>query len=703
MILLGIPGLEDAVEINSGGFGVIYRARQPAFDRTVAVKVLREPLSDPMARKRFERECQALGALSGHPHIITVHDGGVNANGRPYLVMEYMAAGSLADRLRRTGRMPWQEVMDMAVKVASGLHTAHRAGVLHRDLKPENILVSSFGEPKLADFGIARIKRATETVLTEAITVAHAAPELFLHGIKHVPPSVQSDLYGLGSTLFELLAGRLAFVRDTDETFGPVLYRINFEPVPDLRPEGVPAQVCAIVERLMAKKPEDRFASAERLGRAIQQLQRDTGLLVTRLTVDRSVSQETAGNFTLTGLAAPAQPIGRSNPRRREERTADAVPGAPLTAPGPAKSQATNVVQPELPAEPSPLTPPPPTSPRPRSRRGSRRAAVAITAILVLALVGVGTVIALRGMATRPVVSPSEVPVTPVDPSEVPFPGIEPSVAISVALGEPQRVAVDTQGNVYIADTVNHRVRRVDPRSGMITLVAGTGTAGFSGDRDPAPSAELNSPAGVAVDDAGNLYIADTGNHRVRMVDLSGVITTVAGSGEQGFSGDGDPATSAELRFPRGVAVDDAGNLYIADFGNRRVRRVRSGVITTVAGSGEQGFSGDGGPATTAELNGPADVAVDDAGNLYIADTGNHRVRRVRSGVIMTVAGGGTDRLSGDGGPATSAELNSPASAVVDEAGNLYIADTLNNRVRAVDRTGTITTLAGTGRRPRAE
>jgi len=270
--------------------------------------------------------------------------------------------------------------------------------------------------------------------------------------------------------------------------------------------------------------------------------------------------------------------------------------------------------------------------------------------------------------------------------------------ATSAELNMPAGVAVDGNGNFYIADTNNNRVRMVNP-SGMITTVAGHGSSGFGGDGGPAKSAELYVPYGVAVDGNGNLYIADTDNNRIRVVNSSAVINTFAGNGNYGYGGDGNPATSAKLADPTGIAIDGSENLYIADTNNNRIRMVTpSGVISTVAGSGTAGFSGDGGPATSAELSVPAGVAMDGIGNLYIADTNNDRIRMVTpSGVISTVAGDGTAGFSGDGGPATSAELNVPTGVAVDRSRNLYIADTNNSRIRMVTPSGVITTVAGNG------
>ena len=270
--------------------------------------------------------------------------------------------------------------------------------------------------------------------------------------------------------------------------------------------------------------------------------------------------------------------------------------------------------------------------------------------------------------------------------------------ATSAQLNSPQGVAVDASGNFFIADTGNNRIRRVDAATGIITTVAGNGVGGYSGDGGPATSASLNQPNGVAVDSSGNLFIADTGNHRIRRVDaVTGTITTVAGNGTQGFSGDGGAATSAELNFPYGVAVDGSGNLFIADTGNNRIRRVdaATSVISTVAGDGTTGLSGDGGPAISASLNSPYGVGVDGSGNLFIADTQNNLIRMVdaSSGEITTVAGGGNNV---EFGPATDANLAGPQGLGVDATGNFLIADTENNRVSRVDASsGTIVAIAG--------
>lgn len=272
--------------------------------------------------------------------------------------------------------------------------------------------------------------------------------------------------------------------------------------------------------------------------------------------------------------------------------------------------------------------------------------------------------------------------------------------ATSARLNAPYGVAVDGAGNLYIGEENNHRVRRVDAL-GIITTLAGNGIRGFGGDGGPATSANLDSPRTVAADAAGNVFIADTMNHRIRWVDLDGVIRTVAGNGSDVFSGDGGPATSASIGDPFGVAVDAAGTLFIADTDNNRVRMVdAAGTITTAAGNGMAFFSGDDGPATNASLYYPQGLAVDLAGNLVIADTSNHRIRRMdAAGSITTIAGDGTPDFSGDGGPAISASLSSPSGMAIDGGGNLIIADSGNHRIRRVDAAGSIATIAGDGTR----
>lgn len=275
--------------------------------------------------------------------------------------------------------------------------------------------------------------------------------------------------------------------------------------------------------------------------------------------------------------------------------------------------------------------------------------------------------------------------------------------AIAVQLQAPWGVAVDASGNVYIADWLDNRVRKVDV-SGTIYTIAGTTVTGFSGDGGLATTAKFDGSSKVGLDTAGNIYISDYFNNRVRKININtGIINTVAGSSNTpGFSGDSSAATSAKLFWPNGTVFDAAGNMYIADESNNRIRKVdaTTGYIYTIAGDGTAGYAGDSGLATAAQLRMPNEPVIDAAGDLYFVDQANHCIRKVTmgTGIITTVAGNGNQGFSGDGGLATVATLNSPQGLAVDALGNIYIADRFNYRIRKVDKTtGIISTIAGIG------
>jgi RHS repeat-associated protein len=270
--------------------------------------------------------------------------------------------------------------------------------------------------------------------------------------------------------------------------------------------------------------------------------------------------------------------------------------------------------------------------------------------------------------------------------------------ATQAQLQFPHMAAVGPDGSLYIPDSFNHRLRRMTP-DGIITTIAGTGLAGSSGDGGPATAAQLNFPITVVVAPDGALYFTEFFGHRLRRIGPDGIITTVAGTGVAGFSGDGGPATAAQLKEPYGVALAADGSLYVTDQENFRMRRIGTdGIITTVAGTGVQGFSGDGGPATAAQIGLTDGIALGPDGSVYFADDSNHRIRRISpDGILTTVAGTGVSGFSGDGGPATAAQLRIPFGVGVSREGLVYIGDTSNHRYRRVGPDGIITTVAGTG------
>ena len=269
--------------------------------------------------------------------------------------------------------------------------------------------------------------------------------------------------------------------------------------------------------------------------------------------------------------------------------------------------------------------------------------------------------------------------------------------ATAADLASPFGITRDGAGNLYITD---YNVIRKISAAGIITTVAGNGSDGFSGDGGPATAAMLYQPFGVSIDGSGNLYIADYGNNRVRKVNTSGIISTIAGGDVTGYAGDGGPATAALLANPEDVSVDGSGNVYISDYNNNVIRRISpTGIINTVAGTGTAGFGGDGGAATAAAINSPGAILADNSGNVYFSDINNHRVRRINpGGVIATVVGNGIAGYSGDGGTAGLASINSPSGVAIDGSHNLYVSDYTSGVVRKINViTDIITTIAGDG------
>ncbi len=272
--------------------------------------------------------------------------------------------------------------------------------------------------------------------------------------------------------------------------------------------------------------------------------------------------------------------------------------------------------------------------------------------------------------------------------------------ATNAKLNNPISVFAGRDGNIYISDWGNSRLRLVNA-AGIISTVAGNGIYGFSGDGGIATAAELNGPMGVFADGTGNIFFADIGNERIREINTNGIINTISGNGIYSFSGDGGPATAASFRDPAGICSDISGNIYVADEFNNRVRKINTnGIISTIAGCAARGYSGDGGPATLAEFYYPSGVATDASGNLFIADESNNCIRKVSNqGMVYTIAGNGLPGYTGDGGPAISAEIFNAAGVRLDNFGNIYITDGFNNRIRKINTNGTISTIAGNGKK----
>lgn len=304
-----IRGVTDLVEIGRGGFGVVYRGHETELDRIVAVKVLTVSL-DQTARDRFDRERKAMGSLAGHPNIVTIYGSGFSQDDHPYLLMEYLPQGSLRDRLNRLGPLDWTEALSMAVKLSGAVETAHRAGVLHRDIKPGNVFLSALGEPKLGDFGIARLRGGVETrsgLVTAS--VAHAAPEV-LSGQR---PDARSDVYSLASLLYELICGRAPFAGTDEESLVAMLTRVANEPAPRPGP-GLPEAVWQVMAAALAKDPEHRTHTAASFAAALTDAQRQVGLPITVAPIEGVTTDEDPTAF-ISGAPIPSSqsvtPLGQ--------------------------------------------------------------------------------------------------------------------------------------------------------------------------------------------------------------------------------------------------------------------------------------------------------------------------------------------------------------------------------------------------------
>jgi serine/threonine-protein kinase PknK len=366
-----VPGYRILERVGEGGFSVVYRAEQQRLDRVVALKVLSVDAVDDDTMRRFERECQITGRLTGHPNVVTVLDTGMTSGGRPFIAMDYFQRGSLRDRLSREGPLPLQDVLRAGVKIAGALAATHEAGVLHRDVKPQNILVSKYGEPALADFGIARLTGSSEATHTTAFTPHHAAPEV----VNGEQPGVTADVYSLASSMYQLLAGGPAFKAGSATGIGALMMRILNDPPPPIPRQDVPPPVYDVIAKAMAKTPAQRYPSAVAFATRLQQLQAELGLPVTELTGSDSITAPPAptpyipeqDHSGLTGpgfdllaqqYAPPHLPVAHPDAPVPPAKT-----GPPAASPKPAASRAPS---PRPAPVPSPPVHEPVSGPRPR-------------------------------------------------------------------------------------------------------------------------------------------------------------------------------------------------------------------------------------------------------------------------------------------------------------------------------------------------
>lgn len=632
-------------ELGSGGGGIVYLAHDHSLERRPVV--LKFPLAntqlDVTALRRFETEVRALARIR-HEGVVGALDVGQTADGRSFLVMEFIEGETLRSLLSNGLTVP--RIENLVCQIASALTAAHEAGILHRDLKPENIMVTRGAggseRVKLIDFGIARVQllehQERSQTLTFAGTVNYIAPEQLMG-----QATACTDVFSLGVVVYEMLTGQRPFNPETPFDLYEQQKRGAAIPPSRWRPE-LGGGVDRVVLKALSFEMKRRHESAAKFA----------GDLSVELSRPSSISSRYRWRTVLAGacvavLVPVLAPVTRLLTR---------FAGDPL--------EVMTTIGGQPPAQLGHIF----------GVAADREGSVYFTAT------GQNQIYKMPpGSRGKPVL------VAGSGAAGFAGDGGDPLLA---RFNNPVALALDRNGELFVTDQNNNRIRKISFAQHSITTVAGSGERGFGGDGGHPLLAKLASPLSIAFDSGGGLYVADRSNHRVRVIHMGSnpSITTVAGNGVDGFAGDGGDPLHASLSGPTGLAFDAAGTLYIADQQNNRIRAVSFGAraaITTISGTGQAAYGGDNGDPRAATLAGPIGLAVDSLGRLLIADSGNHRIRRINFGpspVISTAAGTGLAGLSGDGGPATSARLSSPSAVAVGARGEMYIADYLNDRVR---------------------
>jgi serine/threonine-protein kinase len=673
-----LPGYELGEELGRGASGLVIGARHRRLGRPVALKVL-AATSDRQGQleERFLAEAQVLSELD-HPHIVRLYDY-VEHRGLCLLVMEWLGGGSLG--ARSLTQVAPEYACGFGLAVGDALHAAHQRRVLHRDVKPDNLLFAADGTVKVTDFGIAKLFEGSAAAASSFIgSPTYMAPEQASLG--RLGPG--TDLYSLSVVLYQLFTGRPLFSRELPPA-AMLLQHINQPPPPMT---DVPPEIASVVLRALSKDIGDRQATARVfaldlataaahsfgagwLARARMPLRIDDELRDAARSLgppDRITERRPGIRQPLRPPPPPSPPPPAEPSRPPADSEQDSQPSTvvPVSQILPALSPPPRRTGPlVVPATPAWLISP--QSGRPRRRARSRRRWLAAGLSL---LVVAGSIVAGFGIHAVVTRAPARL-----------------EAAAVAAVGD----------TVYVADPAHDQVKRLNARTlgaTSATVVAGNGHRGFSGDGGPAVDAQLSDPGALAVDTAGNLYIADLGNSRVRKVGTDGRISTVAGGG-RGELGNASQGDQAALLAPFSIAVSGRGTLWIAERRRNRVSQVATnGQTEVVAGTGQAGFAGDGKAAKKAMLNGPTAIAVDkDEKWLYIADADNRRVRSVRmgAGVIQTFAGNGVDGPLRNNMAAKTVSLKGAYALAVGPDGTVYIG---GDDLRKVTRAGFIAPAA---------
>jgi serine/threonine protein kinase/sugar lactone lactonase YvrE len=602
--------------LGGGGMGIVLLARDPATGRDVAVKLVKSDLvTNQNVVHRFLKEAGHLKRLR-HTNVVPVQEISDRAES-PYFVMPYFEKGSLAVRIKPGQPLDTGDILDIAGQVAEGLSFAHRSGIIHRDLKPANILLTADGRACLADFGLARTLFNDTIIDVGSRNLEGTTPYMSPAVAAGDAEDTRCDIYSFGALLYEMLTGHPPYKgRGTKEILDQIIAGPP-KPITSLNPNADRGLV-AVAEGCMARELRDRYADMRDVLKDLQLIRGGKSPVGERKTSRvRRVSKMVWIPTCVAGAALLGWAFWREH-------------SPTVTVPPPATNS--------VPAVPVP--------------------AVSITTLAGQAGVG----------------------------------GYADGAGSLAQFRLPNSVAVDSAGNVYVADTANNVIRKIAP-TGVVSTLAGV--SGIHGSADgTGGNARFWAPFGIAVDGSGNVFVADTANNTIRKITPNGAVSTLAGLAGHPGSKDGLRA-NAQFRNPWGVAVDGMGNVFVADMSNDTIRKITpAGMVSTLAG--QAGMSGGlNGVGAGAQFNNPFAVAVDGADNVYVSDSANDTIRKITpSGVASTVAGMPGYAGSADGN-GNDARFWNPQGLVVDGAGNIYVADTGNNTVRKITPMGVVTTLAG--------